>query len=64
MPLLPVFDPEMIDLLIKKEKEEQNSAFERPFLQLPTPNCPDTPQYSEKHEEKENNASKVIEIDI
>ena len=64
MPQLPVFDPEMIDLLIKKEKEEQNIAFERPFLQLPTPNSPVGTQYSEKHEEKENNTSKVIEIDI
>ena len=64
MPQLPVFDPEMIDLLIKKEKEEQNIAFERPFLQLPTPIPPTSTQYSEKHEEKENNTSKVIEIDI
>jgi len=40
MPVLPInwdIDPEMINILIKKEREEQNNAHERPFLQLPIP---------------------------
>tara|TARA_R110000824_G_scaffold8737_4_gene39663 strand:- start:77512 stop:77706 length:195 start_codon:yes stop_codon:yes gene_type:complete len=64
MPQLPVFDPELIDLLIKKEIEEQNSVYDRPFIQLPTPNKPHCPQYSDQHEEKDFNTPEVIEIDI
>ena len=60
MPQLPVFDPEMIDLLIKKEKEEQNIAFERPFLQLPTPYIMEKPQKNDENEEKND----VIIIDL
>ena len=66
MPIFPNFpdiDPEMIDILIKKEREEQKNAYERPFLQLPTPYGPQNPEYHKEKVEKENN-SKVIIIDL
>ena len=33
-------DPELIDLLIKKEKEELENTYERPYLQIPILNDP------------------------
>jgi hypothetical protein len=66
MPIFPDFpdiDPEMIDILIKKEREEQKNAYEYPFLQLPTPNRPQNPEFYEKMEEKEQN-SEIIVIDL
>jgi len=63
MPIPPAYadiDPELIDILIKKEREEQNGATERPFLQLPMPEAP--PNYK-KQPKKENN-DEIIIIDI
>jgi len=53
------FDPEMIDLLIKKEKEELEDAQERPFLQIPILNAPNIEKPPIK-EEKES----VIVLDL
>ena len=66
MPILPIeweIDPEMIDLLIKKEQEEQNNAQERPFLQLPMPNPPNLPEFTPKNDEKDDNDGVII-IDL
>ena len=52
-------DPEIIDLLIKKEKEDQNNSDERPFLQIPAPNQPINIKEVEM-EEKES----IIVIDL
>ena len=48
----PDIDLEMINILIKKEREEQNNSQENPFLQLPTPNSHENPKFYEKEEEK------------
>tara|TARA_A100001391_G_scaffold91396_1_gene60348 strand:- start:717 stop:917 length:201 start_codon:yes stop_codon:yes gene_type:complete len=66
MPILPIewdIDPEMVDLLIKKEQEEQNEAQERPFLQLPTPNPPNLPELAPKNDEKDDDDGVII-IDL
>jgi hypothetical protein len=66
MPILPEisdFDLEMINLLIKKEREEQNAAHERPFLQLPIPGPPENPEFYEELDEKQNN-NEIIIIDL
>ena len=66
MPILPIeweIDPEMVDLLIKKEQEEQNNAQERPFLQLPMPNPPNLPEFAPKNDEKDDNDGVII-IDL
>ena len=66
MPILPIewdIDPEMVDLLIKKEQEEQNEAQERPFLQLPTPNTPNLPELAPKNDEKDDDDGVII-IDL
>ena len=66
MPLFPNFfdiDPEIIDILIKKEKEEQNSEDYRPFLQIPAPSCPKNPEIHEILEKQEKN-SEIIIIDL
>ena len=66
MPILPIcpdIDLEVIDLLIKKEREEQNIGQERPFLQLPVPNLVELPQIYEKKEKKQNN-NEIIIIDL
>ena len=69
MPIPPTYadiDPELIDILIKKEREEQKEqekreeAQKQPFLQLPMPVPP--PNY-EKPIKKEN-SDKIIIIDI
>jgi len=57
------FDLEMINILIKKEREEQNNAFGRPFLQIPAPNPLNCPKLREITEEKQNN-DEIIIIDI
>ena len=54
------FDLEMINILIEKEKKEQNSADYRPFLQLPTPYIMEKPQKNDENEEKND----VIIIDL
>jgi len=54
-------DPELIDLLIEKEKEKKReSQYERPFLQLPVPELAPIPEIEEKIEEKVG----VIVVDI
>ena len=66
MPIFPDFpdiDPEMIDILIKKEREDQKNVYERPFLQLPTPNGPQNSEYCEKKDEKQKNSGVII-IDL
>lgn len=66
MPIFPDFadiDLEMINLLIKKELKEQNSAQKRPFLQLPTPHPAQDPEIYDKIEEKQKD-SEVIVIDL
>jgi hypothetical protein len=69
MPSPPTYadiDPELIDILIKKEREERKERKEReeaqkqPFLQLPMPEPP--PNY-EKEPKKENN-DEIIIIDL
>tara|TARA_R110000824_G_scaffold304984_1_gene492743 strand:+ start:429 stop:626 length:198 start_codon:yes stop_codon:yes gene_type:complete len=65
MPIFPDFpdiDPEMIDILIKKEREDQKNAYERPYLQLPTPYGPKNPEYYKEKEEKQDNSEIVIDI--
>ena len=64
MPSVPDFsdiDLEMINILIKKERCEQKSASERPFLQLP---MPIPPLFDETTQKDEKNSPSVIEIDI
>ena len=69
MPLFPNFfdfDPELIDILIKKEKEEkeeQNSEDYRPFLQIPVPSYSENPEIREISEKKEKN-NEIIIIDL
>jgi hypothetical protein len=66
MPILPIcpdIDPEIIDILIKKEREEQDITQERPFLQIPVPNLVEIPQIYEKKEKKQNN-NEIIIIDL
>jgi hypothetical protein len=66
MPILPIIwdiDPEMIDLLIKKEQEEQNNAQERPYLQLPVPNQPNLPEFAPKNDEDDEDDGVII-IDL
>jgi hypothetical protein len=54
-------DPELIDLLIEKEKEKKReSQYERPFLQLPVPELAPIPEIEEEIEEEPG----VIVIDI
>jgi|GEM_PF-5460299 len=54
-------DPELIDLLIEKEKEKKReSQYERPFLQLPVPELAPIPEIEEEIEEKVG----VIVVDI
>jgi|19_taG_2_1085344.scaffolds.fasta_scaffold00154_33 hypothetical protein len=54
-------DPELIDLLIEKEKEKKReSQYERPFLQLPVPELAPIPKIEEEIEEKVG----VIVVDI
>ena len=66
MPIPPTYadkDPELIDILIKKEREEQKEreeAHKQPFLQLP---MPEPPPYYEKEPKKENN-DEIIIIDL
>jgi hypothetical protein len=65
MPIFPDLldiDPDLLDILIKKEREEQKSAYERPFLQLPTPYGPQNPELYDKKEEKQDNGEIVIDI--
>jgi len=68
MPIFPDFpdfddiDLEMIDILIKKEREEQNNAEKGPFLQLPVPNIPEKTGYYE--EIKKNQDDETIIIDL
>ena len=69
MPILPTIwdiDPEMIDLLIKREQEEQNNAQERPYLQLPVPNQPNQPNlpnFAPKNDEDDEDNGVII-IDL
>ena len=63
MPIFPDFpeiDLEMINILIKKEQDEQNEAEQRPFLQLPTPNPPEIPVFYERMKEKQKNDEDII----
>ena len=60
MPFLPDISPELIDFLIRKEKEEQEKQCERPFLQIPAPQMPIIPQKDEKIEENEE----IIVLDM
>jgi len=61
MPVLENWDIdlEMIDILIKKEREEQNNAYERTFLQLPMPSYENFPK-----NEKNNEEHDIIVIDL
>ena len=64
MPSIPDFsdiDLEIINILIKKEREEQENAQKQPFLQLP---MPIPPLQSETTQKDEENSSSVIEIDM
>ena len=66
MPILPEisdFDLEMINILIRKAQKEQNTAQERPFLQLPVPYLPESPEFYEKPDKKQNN-DEIIIIDL
>jgi len=66
MPLFPNFfdiNPEIIDILIKKEREEQNNDQFRPFLQLPAPHAAENPETPEIDEKSEKN-DKIIIIDL
>jgi len=66
MPILPEisdFDLEMINLLIKEAQKEQNTVYERPFMQLPVLHPPENPEYYEKLDEKQNN-NEIIIIDL
>jgi len=68
MPIFPDFpdfddfDLEMIDILIKKEREEQNSAEKGPFLQLPVPNMPAKVEYYEKIKKNQDNETIIIDL--
>ena len=68
MPIFPDFpdfddiDLEMIDILIKKEREEQNNAEKGPFLQLPVPYMPEKTEHYE--ETKKNQDNGIIIIDL
>ena len=69
MPIPPTYadiDPELIDILIKKEREEQKEreeAHKQPFLQLPMPNLPQKPVNLPPKPEKNGN-NNVIIIDL
>jgi len=62
MPFVVDIDLEMINILIEKEKNEQNDVYEEPFLQLPIPH----PLIPEKKEDKEENLNNdgIIIIDL
>jgi len=66
MPVFPDFpdfadiDLEIINILIKKEREEQNNTQKQPFLQLP---LLEPPSNYEKEPKKENNDNIII-IDL
>jgi hypothetical protein len=60
MPFLTDFSPEMIDFLIKMEKNKQKTLDERPFLQIPAPEMPILPENEQKTEEN----SEIIVLDI
>ena len=66
MPIPPIYtdiDLDMLDVLIKKEREEQREQEEaqnQPFLQLPTP---EPPINYEKEPKKENDDETII-IDL
>ena len=62
MPFLPEIDLEVINLLIKKEREERNNAQKQPFLQLPLPSPPTNPEFYKKPEEKEKNNEIIIDL--
>jgi|TARA_R100000008_G_scaffold86809_1_gene81778 hypothetical protein len=60
MPFLTDFSPEMIDFLIKMEKNKQKTLDERPFLQIPAPEMTILPENEQKTEEN----SEIIVLDI
>jgi hypothetical protein len=68
MPIFPDFpdfddfDLEMIDILIKKEREEQNNAKKGPFLQLPVPNMPEKTGYYEEIKKNQDNETIIIDL--
>ena len=53
----PEINLEIINILIQKEREEQNNAQKQPFLQLP---LLDPPSNYEKEPKKENNDGIII----
>ena len=60
MPFLSDFSPEVIDFLIRMEKNKQKTHDERPFLQIPVPEIPNLPENEHKNEEN----SEIIVLDI
>jgi hypothetical protein len=58
IPEISDFDLEIINILIKKKREEANRAHNQPFLPILPPQKPYIPP------KKDNNTSHVIIIDI
>ena len=56
-------DLDLVDILIKREKKEQKSDQQRPFLQIPAPEPPHLPPKQQKTEKKKNNDGAIV-IDI
>ena len=62
MPFVVDIDPQIIDLLIEKEKNQQKELYNQPFLELPL-DIPPKPSSNEIKDD-DNNDDGVIIIDI
>ena len=59
-------DPDLIDYLIEKEKNEQNHEYNRPFLYIPQRKAPPEEKITPREENNEENSAEsgIIIIDL